>query len=170
MKYDMIWFDRKFEFVHSPDTFPAIVERLRDTTLRLRARTAGLSEAKLQNGIKGGWSVRKIIGHLGDLEPLWAGRLTDFEAANETLRAADFENKLTHESDHDSCDINSLIDRFDRLRSELVTRLETVTLEQVSQTALHPRLLQPMRLIDAFYFVAEHDDHHIAQLTSLLRE
>ena len=31
----------------------------------------------------------------------------------------------------------------------------------------HPRLGTPMRLIDLAFFVAEHDDHHLAQITHL---
>ncbi len=30
----------------------------------------------------------------------------------------------------------------------------------LSISARHPRLMQPMRMIDLLYFVAEHDDHH----------
>jgi hypothetical protein len=33
--------------------------------------------------------------------------------------------------------------------------------------ARHPRLGTPMRLIDLAYFVAEHDDHHLARLREL---
>jgi len=35
--------------------------------------------------------------------------------------------------------------------------------------SVHPRLQQPMRLVDSLYFVAEHDDHHIAKISGLLR-
>jgi hypothetical protein len=37
-------------------------------------------------------------------------------------------------------------------------------------TSVHPRLQQPMRLIDSLYFVADHDDHHIAAISALLRK
>jgi hypothetical protein len=36
-------------------------------------------------------------------------------------------------------------------------------------SALHPRLKTPMRIIDLFLFVAEHDDHHLARITELAR-
>jgi|SRR5271169_3406603 len=41
-------------------------------------------------------------------------------------------------------------------------KLEVLTEDEVARTALHPRLQQPMRLLDWAYFVAEHDDHHLA--------
>jgi hypothetical protein len=33
---------------------------------------------------------------------------------------------------------------------------------------MHPRLKQPMRLVDHLFFVAEHDDHHLALIRELL--
>ena len=33
---------------------------------------------------------------------------------------------------------------------------------------LHPRLKQPMRLVDHLYFVAEHDDHHLAKIWEMI--
>jgi hypothetical protein len=38
----------------------------------------------------------------------------------------------------------------------------------IQRTALHPRLNVPMRVLDWAYFIAEHDDHHLAQITVLL--
>jgi hypothetical protein len=34
---------------------------------------------------------------------------------------------------------------------------------------VHPRLGTPMRLVDMMFFVAEHDDHHLATITELAR-
>jgi hypothetical protein len=36
-----------------------------------------------------------------------------------------------------------------------------------SRTSLHPRLQQPMRMIDHAYFVAEHDDHPIERIRAI---
>ena len=35
--------------------------------------------------------------------------------------------------------------------------------------ASHPRLATPMRLLDIAFFVAAHDDHHLARITEILR-
>jgi hypothetical protein len=40
--------------------------------------------------------------------------------------------------------------------------------EQIVRTAVHPRLQMPMRLVDWAYFVAEHDDHHLARIRELI--
>jgi len=39
----------------------------------------------------------------------------------------------------------------------------------MERTALHPRLQQPMRVLDMAFFTAEHDDHHLARMTELSR-
>ena len=36
------------------------------------------------------------------------------------------------------------------------------------RTSLHMRLKQSMRLVDHLYFVAEHDDHHLAKIGELI--
>jgi len=48
-------------------------------------------------------------------------------------------------------------------RERLVNRLEELKVDQVEIVAIHPRLKKLMRLLDWLYFVAEHDDHHLAQ-------
>ena len=40
---------------------------------------------------------------------------------------------------------------------------ETLTEKQIFMSALHPRLKSPMRTMDHFLFVADHDDHHLAR-------
>jgi len=37
-----------------------------------------------------------------------------------------------------------------------------------ARTIPHPRLKTPMRLVDHLYFVAEHDDHHLARIWELV--
>ena len=45
--------------------------------------------------------------------------------------------------------------------------LQNINESDLEKSALHPRLGTPMRLIDLAFFVAEHDDHHLAQITFL---
>jgi hypothetical protein len=49
-----------------------------------------------------------------------------------------------------------------------VERLEGIEPAYLSRTAVHPRLGQPMRIVDMAWFVAEHDDHHLARMTELV--
>jgi hypothetical protein len=59
---------------------------------------------------------------------------------------------------------------FRHARHALVEALERQDAAGFARTLLHPRLKQPMRLVDHVYFVAEHDDHHLAMMYELLTE
>ena len=58
---------------------------------------------------------------------------------------------------------------FRRARERFVARLEGWDPGRVLVSAVHPRLGQPMRLVDMLCFAAEHDDHHLARMTELAR-
>lgn len=163
------WFDRKFDFSFEQNIFPAIIERLRGTTLRLKERTERLKRSQLQQKPENQWSILEQIGHLSDLEPLWQGRLEDIISGKEWLRVADLSNTQTHEANHNAMDLDLLLGHFSELRANTITRLENLSETQIYRTALHPRLKQPMRLMDLFLFVADHDDHHLAKITALIR-
>ncbi len=108
-------------------------------------------------------------GHLYDLEDLWDGRIEDFLAGNQLLRVADLNNTKTKEADHNSKTMQQLLQQFSKARNKLIKKVEQMDADTVALTALHPRLLQPMRLIDSLFFVAEHDDHHLAMIRELLK-
>jgi uncharacterized damage-inducible protein DinB len=162
------WFERKFAFDLAPTIFPLIVERLRGTPARLDDRLATLSSELLTNMPENTWSIQENAGHLADVEPLWLGRLDDVLGGAERLREADLTNTATHTAQHNTKPIVELLQRFRDLRDELVSRLDELTEEQIVASAIHPRLEQPMRILDLAYFVAEHDDHHLARITELL--
>jgi hypothetical protein len=52
---------------------------------------------------------------------------------------------------------------------EFVERLEAMDAELIERSAIHPRLKIPMRVIDLAFFKAEHDDHHMARISELIR-
>jgi hypothetical protein len=58
---------------------------------------------------------------------------------------------------------------FATARRELVTQLENADEADWLRAARHPRLKVDMRLLDLAFFVAEHDDHHLATVTDILR-
>jgi len=163
------WFSRTFTFDIEPWAFPNLIERVRGTPARLEERLRGVSPAALVARPGDSWSVQENAGHLFDLEPLWATRLDDFERGTERLSAADLQNRKTHDANHNAAPISDILAGFRRIRMEIVARLEAYDQTMIVRAALHPRLEQPMRLIDFVLFVAEHDDHHLATITALLR-
>lgn len=163
------WFDRRFNFDKDQNIFPAIVERLAGTPVRLEEKLAAIPEEWLRVRLDNSWSILENVGHLTDLEPLWQGRLEDFLSGAVTLRPADLSNTRTHEANHNASNPEVLLAGFRAARAHTVRLLEALTEEDILRTALHPRLQQPMRLMDSFLFVAEHDDHHLARITDIVR-
>ena len=159
------WFDRKFALGLPQEAFPDILERVRGTPARLEERTRLLSRETLVHRIGGAWSIQENAGHLLDLEPLWSGRLDELLQG-----AADLENRKTHEADHNDRSMEELLREFRPTRMTIVERLEALSDDEVRIGALHPRLQQPMTAVDLFFFVAEHDDHHLACITRILAE
>lgn len=161
------WFDRKFDFSAIQPDFPGVIERLRGTPLRLQHRLKEIPADLLRDQVSGQWSILEQVGHLGDLEPLWQGRLQDILDGEKFLRPADLTNRLTHEAGHNDFSPDLLLEHFRQLRHSTMEQLAGVRPEHLSLTALHPRLKTPMRIVDLFYFVAEHDDHHLAQISAI---
>jgi uncharacterized damage-inducible protein DinB len=163
------WFERQFAFDLPLWMAPNIVERLRGTAARAEDRLRGLdpSLGVRRNGTK--WSIHQHMGHLGDTEPLWLTRVEDLRTGRTTLSPAELTNRATEEADHNSRPLPELLARFRSLRARLIVELEATPEEGWARSALHPRLKTPMRLLDLGFFVAEHDDHHLATITALLR-
>ncbi|HLZ13202.1 MAG TPA: DinB family protein [Candidatus Acidoferrum sp.] len=162
------WFDRKFEFNFSPDLYPNLCVRLRGTPARLEEILRGISRDRLIARRQEKWTIQEQAGHLRDLESLWIARLNDFLQAKPQLSPADLQNRKTHEANHNSRAIADVLQEFRSARTTFADKLVTLDHAFFSQRLLHPRLQQPLRLIDHLYFVAEHDDHHLAKIWSLL--
>ncbi|WP_143305987.1 DinB family protein [Chitinophaga vietnamensis] len=161
------WFERKFPLIDDNGTLPSIIERLSGTPARAEEIASQLDPDILNIKPDGRWSIKEEIGHLGDLESLWFGRLEDLENGLTELRAADLTNQRTHEAHHNDTDVAILLQRFREQRQRFVNRLLALTDTQLQHSALHPRLRTPMRIVDLAYFVAEHDDHHLAAVRIL---
>lgn len=155
------WFDRKFELGLGSDAVSDLLTRLRRTPERLADAVRGLSPEILTRKPDGKWSIQENAGHLLDLEPLWEQRLDDYDAGATELHPADLENRKTHEANHNDHRISDILAEFSAVRGRIVDRLARMSEAELSRTALHPRLRQPMSVVDLCFFVAEHDEHHL---------
>ena len=164
------WVEREFTLGLPAWMFPNVIERLRGTPARVAELTRPLAPGVLARRDGERWSIQEHVGHLHDLGWLDHARVEDFEAGRAVLTAADMTNRKTHEADHNSRDFAELLAEFRRERGEFVRRLEAFDDETAGRTALHPRIQRPMRVVDFAFFVAEHDDHHLAAISELIRK
>jgi len=163
------WFDRTFDFSFPVEQFPSIGIRLRGTPVRLEEIVRGASRAAMTDRPGEAWSAQEHAGHLLDLEALWMARVDDFLGGSDTLTAADLTNRRTHDANHNARELSAILAGFRTARGRLVERVATLQPDVLTRALVHPRLKQPMRLVDHLYFVAEHDDHHLARIWELVR-
>jgi hypothetical protein len=95
-------------------------------------------------------------------------RVDDYLAAVAELKTADLSNRKTHEAGHNQRRIEDILMEFRKARLRLVDRLGDFEPDLFARSIPHPRLRTPMRLVDHLYFVAEHDDHHLARIWELI--
>jgi hypothetical protein len=162
------WFERAFPFPVDPASAPEILARLRGTPARLDELLRDPDVNALIAKPDGAWSAQENVGHLWDLEPLWLGRLEDFLSGADELRTADLRNRKTYEALHNKASPRALLIEFRKARTTFVARLESLNENDWKRAARHPRLQQPMTVTDHAFFVAEHDDNHLARIAELL--
>jgi len=162
------WFDRKFNFDSAENIFPEILQRLKETPSRLTNTIKSIPDELLHVRPDGKWSIKENIGHLIDLEPLWQLRLHDILTGVAEMHPADLSNTKTHQADHNSRSAEELLYDFSAVRYQTIGMLENINSDVIFRSSLHPRLKTPMRTMDLFLFVAEHDDHHLATISSIV--
>jgi uncharacterized damage-inducible protein DinB len=162
------WFERQFDFSFAVEQYPVIYQRLQQAPDTLKTILQNIPEPLLNHQPDGKWSVKEHTGHLGLLEPLWRTRIHDILEKKPLLTPTDLDNKKTTETGFNLFTITDLLQHFEDERKETLALLDSIDVKGQTHTSLHPRMQQPMRIIDIMYFTAEHDDHHMAVMQQLL--
>ncbi|NOY88176.1 MAG: DinB family protein [FCB group bacterium] len=163
----MKWVERQFEFGLPASLFPNIIERLSGTPVRIEEKIQSIPAALLTKKIANTWSIQENVGHLLDLESLWEKRLNEILNGEKELCSADLGNESVYSKQYNDKSIKLILNDFREVRQKIVNRLMNLNEQQITLSAMHPRLQKPMRIIDLFSFVVEHDDHHLARITEL---
>lgn len=163
-----LWFERRFDFSFPASLWPNLIVRLRGTPARLEEILRDYSHEALIRKPEGKWSAQENAGHLLQLESLWLARILDYAKESPRLTPADLGNKATDEANFGERAVSEILDGFRCARGELVQAVSVLDAALATRTLPHPRMGTPMRLVDHLYFVAEHDDHHLARIWELL--
>jgi hypothetical protein len=141
-----------------------ILTRVRDSSIRIAHHTEHLTENQLTLKIDGKWSIKEHIGHLIDLEIVHHLRLIEFKNFAPRLTGADMKNVKTETANHNDIKIETLISKFELERQALIQEFNSLSMESKHHISIHPRLKVEMKPVDMMFFVAEHDDHHLASI------
>jgi uncharacterized damage-inducible protein DinB len=162
------WYERKFEFSFPAELRPNLLARLRGTPARLEELLRGRSREILAGKLQEKWSAQEHAGHLLDLEPLWLARVGDYVVGSAELTVTDLQNRKTDQANYNARPLEQILTEFRVARERLVKHTGELDDPLFTQVIPHPRLKTPMRLVDHLYFVAEHDDHHLARIWELV--
>lgn len=161
------WTKRIFTFDLDNSLFPNIIERLRGGPIRAEHLAKELPHGVLIQNDGTKWSIQENIGHLQDLESLWMIRVN--EIINKVPVLTDWErsNKKTFLAQHNEKNLEAILSEFKNNRTAIIEKLEKLDPSLLTNTSLHPRLNKLIRIIDLIYFIAEHDDHHLAEISRI---
>lgn len=165
-----LWLDRTFPIIEDSGLLPDIIERLEGTPARLEEKIGNHLGPINNKPLPDKWSIKQEIGHLIALETLGQERIKQIVAGQAELTAADMSNQRTREGNHDEKSFEQLLSQFRTERTTLVKSFRSLLDADLEKASFHPRLKRPMKAVDLAYFIAEHDDHHLAQITFLLQQ
>ena len=162
------WFDRQFDSNTGSEYFDEFLQRLEHfpSVLNRLLKSCPIEAATRKMGDK--WSVNENIGHLMLLEDLWRIRFRDIKEGKTDKSPADLNNTATDESSFNNVLVEELIKNLVSERHKTIAMLQKLSEEDLLKTSMHPRLHQPMNIIDLMHFVAEHDLHHLYAIQSMI--
>jgi len=161
------WIDHKFETGIDVNWQLNVLCRVQDTAIRLEHHCKDLNNQQLSEIQNDAWSIKEHIGHLVDLEELWNKRFLDFKEKKTELLSADMSNQKTKQAAHNEQSLDALLYNFKTQRENTLRIFNALTDDIKNHQVMHPRIKKTMRPIDLLFFIAEHDNHHIASITRI---
>jgi hypothetical protein len=158
------WFERNLEFGKPVEMLPFYLERLEGTIARIQSKVNGLNDTFLSERFNDKWSIKQQIGHLAEVDEVANKRLDEMVAGISPMSPAVFEPQ-----DYNPWPIEKVINFFRESRLKNLQKYQTLAPEDLLKSSLHPRLKVTMTPVDLAWFDAEHDDHHLAKITEIIK-
>ena len=161
------WSERELAFGRETAELPVLLERIRGTPARIMELVAHTAPERLALRRQGSWSVQEHIAHLLVLQDRLEQRLDDFAACRSVLCTIDLADQGSLLRGHGKRPLGDLIEEFRLKRLYFVDRVLALDDMAMAHRAAHPCRTLSMGLADQVFFVAEHDDHHLAVMRHL---
>ena len=159
------WLERRFVFGQQPEMLVFFLERMEGTIARIHWRVDDMPNEKLSHQLDGVWSVKQNIGHLAEVEEISLKRIDEILNGVSVMTPAVFPVK----QDYNAMPLKEVIAFFERARLATLERYNTLKVDDLKLTSIHPRFKQPMNPVDLALFHAEHDDHHLRRINEILK-
>jgi hypothetical protein len=163
------WSEREFAFGRSLEEVPVLLERIMGTPARLLHLTGHEPPERLNLRRLGSWSVKEHIGHLILMQDRMEPRLDDLVQRRSQLSEVDLSDQGPIVAGHGRRALGDLIEEFRLKRIYFAERITAMEQAVLLHRADHPCTGRNMTVADILYFLAEHDDHHLALMRHLLQ-
>ncbi|HRP56993.1 GNAT family N-acetyltransferase [Agriterribacter sp.] len=164
------WFDRKFDLSFGMELYGVLLERLQSAPKMFIQINETLPEEVGVFRYKNKWTIKENIGHLTLLEPLWQKRFEEIKKSIYEMSPADVSNRATDKMNFNTFSLRELLSAFTGQRAKTINLLNSLQESDLTKRSIHPRLQQPMRIVDLMYFVAEHDQHHLNAVLNIINK
>jgi hypothetical protein len=160
----LAWFQRQFTFGLPAAMLPFYLERLDGTLARIEKKTLGLTDKLLSHKLDGKWSVKENIAHLAEVDKIALRRINEMISGVSPMSPA----VLQPERNYNILSIHEII-KFLRLnREKNIRQYNSLSVDTLLKSSLHPRLKVQMTPVDLAWFDAEHDDHHLVRINEII--
>lgn len=131
---------------------------------QIRARCANLTDAQAHfRYAPGKWSIKEVLGHLGDAERVFAYRLFRISRGDETPLPGFDENHYVAAANADTRSAADLLDEFAALRAVTLHLVATLNDQDlIRQTVASGK---PISARAQLHIIAGHVQHHLTILT-----
>lgn len=156
------------EYGRSLDELPVLLERVQGTTARFRDLLARQPAEKLLHRAEGKWSVMEHLGHLLTLQDRFFPRVDDFAQRRTKLCDINLRDQVPFLQGQCLRMPGDVLEEFRLKRLDFANRVEHLHRRSLEHAAYHPCQDRAMRPMDMLFWIAEHDDHHLASVRALL--
>ncbi len=163
------WSQRTIEYGRSLDELPVLLERVQGTVSRVTSILAAPPVEKLHLQVQGKWSAMEHVGHLITLQDRFEGRVEDFENRRTSLCDISLHDQGSVLQGHRLRALGDVLEEFRLKRMAFARRVSMFQRGALEHVAFHPCQNKRMRPVDMLLWVAEHDDHHLASMRSILQ-
>jgi hypothetical protein len=132
------------------------VERLKQLTSRI------VPEREVYAYAPAKWTIRQVVGHLGDAERVFGFRAFSFSRGDHASLPGFDENAYVEESRHSDTPLARLVDDLAAVRASNLTFLRTLTDEQWARSGVANDKSITVRALA--YVMAGHVRHHVRVL------
>jgi hypothetical protein len=113
------------------------------------------------------WCILEVLGHLADIEIVYAYRIRQMLADQNPVIAPMDQNAWAHKLGYMQSNAPELIAAYGLNRHGNIQLLRRVRLEDLAKSAFHPELKREMSLSEIVEKMGSHGEEHLVQIEKL---